>query len=469
MTTRQSPRALPEGIVLAFYGDDFTGSSSTMEILAFAGLPTVMFLEIPKPTQIARFRDYRCIGIAGVARSRSPQWMDAAMPRFYRALESLKAPITHYKTCSTFDSAPQIGSIGRAVDLADGIFENGWRPLLVAAPDFGRWQAFGNLFAAVSGVAYRLDRHPVMARHPVTPMDEADLRLHLAKQTQKRIGLIDFVAMKQHRTDKALAAEIATGAKIVSLDAVDAESLVEAGRLIWEKTAERAFVVGSQGVEYALAAYWRSVGLLNPVPAAAPRANPVDRIACVSGSCSPITAAQIEHASTQGFRPIRLDAACAVDERRWQAATEVAATDALAALGEGRDPLVFTASGPDDPAVAAVAEAIAASGADASGVNNRIGAGLGGVMDEVMRRAGVSRGAIAGGDTSSHAVTATGAYALTAVASIAVGAPLCRTFADDPARDGREIALKGGQVGGPDFFSAVRAGGPISQHQERNA
>jgi uncharacterized protein YgbK (DUF1537 family) len=39
---------------------------------------------------------------------------------------------------------------------------------------------------------------------------------------------------------------------------------------------------------------------------------------------------------------------------------------------------------------------------------------------------------------------------------------LCRTFSEDPKCDGREIALKGGQVGGPDFFHAVRAGGPTS-------
>jgi hypothetical protein len=44
----------------------------------------------------------------------------------------------------------------------------------------GRYQAFGNLFATVEGTAYRLDRHPTMSRHPVTPMTEADLRLHLS-------------------------------------------------------------------------------------------------------------------------------------------------------------------------------------------------------------------------------------------------------------------------------------------------
>lgn len=454
-------RPLPEGVVLTFYGDDFTGSSSVMEVLALAGLPTVMFLDVPRTDQMARFGTPRCIGIAGVARSRTPDWMEAHLPCLFTALAQFGAPVFHYKTCSTFDSAPHMGSIGKALDLADGVFGEGWRPLLVAAPEFGRWQAFGNLFAAVAGTPHRLDRHPVMSRHPVTPMDEADVRLHLARQTAQPIGLVDFVAMKQGRAEAALTASLAEGARIVALDAVDGETLAEAGRLIWERTQAPAFVAGSQGVEYALAAHWRAAGLLEEPPPP-PRAPAVARMVAASGSCSPITAGQIAHAAQAGFAPIRLDAAAAVDDRLWHGALENAIATALAALGAGRDPLVFTASGPDDPAIGALGHALAASGADAAAINDRIGAGLGHIVDAVMTRARLTRGAIAGGDTSGHAVTAMGAFALTPIASLCVAAPLCRTFADDPARDGREIALKGGQVGGPDFFSAVRAGGPLS-------
>ncbi len=48
---------LPEGPLVAFYGDDFTGSSASMEVLAFAGLPTVLFLEPPTPARLAQFGD----------------------------------------------------------------------------------------------------------------------------------------------------------------------------------------------------------------------------------------------------------------------------------------------------------------------------------------------------------------------------------------------------------------------------
>ncbi len=44
---------------------------------------------------------------------------------------------------------------------------------------------------------------------------------------------------------------------------------------------------------------------------------------------------------------------------------------ALAAVGAGRDPLVFTATGPDDPALARFASAIEASGQHAGEINDR--------------------------------------------------------------------------------------------------
>ena len=54
-------------------------------------------------------------------------------------------------------------------------------------------QLVGNLFArsGLDSEPSRLDRHPTMSRHPVTPMDEADLRLLLAKQTQLAVELVD--------------------------------------------------------------------------------------------------------------------------------------------------------------------------------------------------------------------------------------------------------------------------------------
>lgn len=451
-------RPLPDGPLVAFYGDDFTGSSAAMEVLAFAGLETVLFLAQPGPERLAAFPGARAVGIAGVARSQPPDWMDRELPPAFRLLASLGAPVVHYKVCSTFDSAPHLGSIGRAAEIGRTVIPGGWTPMVVADPGMGRYQSFGHLFAVADGRGHRLDRHPTMARHPATPMDEADLALHLARQTALPTGLVDFVAMKRGEGDAALARARAGGAVIVSLDVLDAETLAEAGRLMWERGGEPVFALGSQGVEAALVAHWRAAGLL-PAEAPPARCGPVARIAVVSGSVSPATASQIAHALDHGFAGIRLDAARIVDEEAWTREIGRTVAAARAALGDGRDPLVYSAAGPDDPAVAAQREAVRTAGLDPVAASARLGAGLGRVLRGIVDGTGLTRAAIAGGDTSGHAALQLGIDALTALGPLDPGSPLCRAHGADTPLDGFELALKGGQVGRPDFFTAVRRGG----------
>jgi uncharacterized protein YgbK (DUF1537 family) len=425
--------------------------------LALAGLPTILYLEPPTPERLAASRQFRGIGIAGTARAKDPAWMERNLPPVFDMLAGIGAPIAHYKVCSTFDSAPYIGSIGRAIDLAVPRLGGTWHPLLVGSPAMGRYQMFGHLFATVNGVGHRLDRHPTMSRHPVTPMDESDLGRHLARQTARSIGLIDFVTIATGGADQALARARAAGTEIISLDVLDQASLIEAGRLIWEHRGQRLFAAGSQGVEQALVAYWRSAGLISDSRPDLRLAG-VKRIACVSGSCSPVTAGQIAHAAENGFEIVRLDVARAVDAVEWTKEIRRGVERGLAALSAERDALLITASGPDDPAIGALNTAIQASGTTAAAVNDRIGTGLGQALESILEAARLPRAVVAGGDTSGHALQAMGIYALTAIAPLAEGAPLCRASSD--RKHARiEIALKGGQVGGADLFCHARRGG----------
>ncbi|MHA1571833.1 MAG: four-carbon acid sugar kinase family protein, partial [Alphaproteobacteria bacterium] len=278
--------ALPPGLLLSFYGDDFTGSAAVMEVMTFAGLPAVLFLGPPTASQLAEFTGYRAMGIAGIARAKDPAWMSRNLPDIFATLAGWQAPLAHYKVCSTFDSSPHVGSIGHAIDIGVPLLGGRWHPLLVAAPAIHRYQAFGNLFAVVDHIAYRLDRHPTMSRHPTTPMNEADVTRHLAGQTDRAIGLVDCLALAAGAGGQALDAALTQGAEVVAIDVLDHQTLVEAGRLIWQNRGERLFVVGSQGIEYALTAYWQDAGLIPPAPPA-PNAGPVDNIIAVSGSCSP--------------------------------------------------------------------------------------------------------------------------------------------------------------------------------------
>ncbi len=448
--------ALPAGTVLSYYGDDFTGSAAVMEVLTSAGLPTVLFLDVPTAKQLAAFSGYRAIGIAGTARAQNPAWMDAHLPRVFEALRNLDAPIAHYKTCSTFDSSPTTGSIGRAIDLAAPILGGDWHPLLVAAPAIGRFQAFGNLFAVAAGVGYRLDRHPTMRRHPTTPMSEADVRRHLADQTATPVGLVDVVAMSDGTADATRTAEIAAGAKIIALDVMCTADLATAGALMWHNRGDRLFAVGSQGVEYALVAHWRESGQLEPNPTL-PTTAAVDQMITVSGSCAPETAGQISWAAEHGFQPIAVDAVQSLDQQTWPAEQHRVVQAALAACDAGQSPLIYSASGPDDPAVARYHTAVADRCTQQSHAADSLGTGMGDVVAELLRTTGLRRAVICGGDTSSFAAPRLGIYALTVLTATTPGASLSKAYSDDIAD--LEIAMKGGQMGPPDYLGQIRNGG----------
>ncbi len=442
--------------LLTFYGDDFTGSSAVMEVLSFAGIPTMLFMDVPDAEVLARYPGLQAIGVAGVARAKDPRWMQQHLPPVYEGLKKLGAPLNHYKVCSTFDSAPQIGSIGMAAELGAEVFKPTWIPLVVGAPAIGRYQVFGQLFAAAGDAIHRLDRHPVMSRHPTTPMDEADLCTHLSRQTNMAMAVVDVRSIALGNSREALQAAIATGAKVVALDAMDDATLAQAGRLMAE--GQTPLVLGSQGVEYALVAHWKATGKLSP-DHVAPKLPPAEQLFAVSGSCAPTTAKQIDCASHQGFEILDFDATTAVDITLLNAEAARMKDLALRHLSEGRDVLVTTARGPDDPAVARMTEAVSRAEISSAEANAQLGMALGRVVADIRTKTGLPRVAICGGDTSGYALTALKAEALSAVAPLAPGAPMCRIHSSRaPDIDGLEVTLKGGQMGAPDFFIHAKTG-----------
>jgi uncharacterized protein YgbK (DUF1537 family) len=458
--TAPPPSDWPAGLLLSFYGDDFTGSTDAMDAFTTAGLPTVLFVTPPRVQDLARFPLARCVGLAGLSRGQSPEWMNRELPAAFASLASLGAPILQYKVCSTFDSSPAIGSIGRAIDLGVRAMPGSWSPMVVGAPRLRRFQMFGNLFAAAAdGVVYRLDRHPSMSRHPVTPMDEADLRVHLARQTRRRIELIDLAQMGQGLGQPRYDSLRGEDRPVVMLDVCDAATQREAGRLVWENRGTGVFSASSSGLQYALTAHWRALGLL-PEQTGLPLAAPVPCIAAVSGSCSPMSAAQIQWARARGFHTSRLDVRQCFDDARAEIEIERLAAQAIALIGQGVSPIVYSAEGPDDPAVTSFDGWVATAGISRTEGALRIGRALAEVMRRILDRCGVRRVVVAGGDSSGAVASHLGIQALTVAAGLSPGVPLCRAWSDRPERDGLEIALKGGQFGTISFYGDVREGRP---------
>jgi uncharacterized protein YgbK (DUF1537 family) len=427
--------------LISYYGDDFTGSTDVMEALSSNGIETVLFTRLPDEPMLARFAGCRAIGLAGTSRSRTPDWMDRELPTAFAWLASLGARFCHYKTCSTFDSSPERGSIGRAIEIGLEVFGQTRTPLVVGAPQLKRYTFAGHLFAGYMNEPYRIDRHPVMSCHPVTPMREADLLVHLAEQTALPSRLDSPLI-------PASAKEGVDDARIVLIDVHDGETQLRAGRKIeaW-RILDGPLVAGSSGIEYALLAAWREAGEKIGRATFAPLA-PADRMAVVSGSCSPTTARQIETACANGFGSVAIDHAALVSGQGREDACEAAFEQASQLLETGVSPIVHTALGPPTE------RQTTPDNDDAAGL------ALGHLLGRLKARHGLARIAVAGGDTSSHALAALDIQALTLRHPLpdSPGSPVCLGHPSEPGDAAVELILKGGQIGRDDYFVRLRDG-----------
>lgn len=413
---------------LAYFADDFTGATDALETLAQSGRRTRLFLDPPTPAQCAGLE---AVGVAGLTRSLAPDAMDAVLRPAFAALRALNPRHVYYKVCSTFDSSPTVGSIGRAIEVGRAVFGGGVTPVVVAAPALGRYCAFGNLFARYGigsdGPIYRLDRHPAASRHVVTPMTEADLRLHLAAQTTLRIGLVSLPSIEgdPERVRQAVLAQAGEGADVVLIDALTNAHLdLIGGALGSLASAERPlFSVGSSGLGTALAAYFATIP-------AKPAAVPPGPVLILSGSCSPVTGGQVDHALAHGFTGVSLDPT--------SPDTPAIRGQIVGALRSGRPVVAYTARGSGTGTLVGAAE---------------LGTALGRLAREAVAATGLRRVVFAGGDTSSYAARALGLQSIEWLAPLAPGAPWCRAYAPGSPVDGLALNFKGGQVGATDYFT----------------
>lgn len=471
MTADHGSTAPDDGLLLAFYGDDFTGSTDALEGLANNGVRAILFLDPPTSEDLARYDEIDAIGVAGASRSMTPSEMEEELGPVFDALADLDPPIVHYKVCSTFDSSPEVGSIGRAIDIGQATFDSSFVPVSQGTEvPLGRYVAFSNIFAVQDGETYRIDRHPTMRDHPVTPMRESDLRRHLGKQTDRPIGRVDVRDLGTDEDAKTALSNATADDEIVVFDALNTDHLETIGRLLWTRANEESgplFAVGSSGLEHhALVGAWDAAGLIDRDRVLYRERESVDRIVVMSGSASPETAAQIDWASEHGFDTVRLDTERLVDPEAATGARATAIEAALDALADGRSVVLYSARGPDDPAITATRDRFETLDTEGS-LETRLGRQQGAILRDVLERADVERACVAGGDTSSHAIPALDVRALEAIAPVGPGAPLCRVSSTRSTFDGLDLALKGGQTGtrndAPDYFGVVREGGVQSK------
>ncbi len=423
-------------LLLAYYGDDFTGSTDALEFICRAGATTILFIEPPTAEQLSAYPNIDAYGVAGKTRSLSPAEMEKILLPAFETMKATGAKHIHYKVCSTFDSSPAVGSIGKAIDCGAAVFNTTTIPVLGGMPALGRFCVFGNLFAKMGigseGKVYRLDRHPSMSKHPVTPADESDLRVHIAKQTQKKIGLIDIVQLDKNITEWKATEEV------VLIDALYEEQLLNIGAWIDVHAGnQQLFSVGSSGIEMALGKHWNATCILDPVTVW-PHPGKAHPLLVVSGSCSPVTAAQIAYAKANGFEEIIIDAV--------KICTEGIVEDSVfekvnTLLQQQKNVIVHTGD---------------------KQTNNlsseKLGTALGQIAKAAAEQSLIKRVVVAGGDTSSYAARAMDIEAVEMIAPMVVGAPLCKAISKNKNINGIEVNFKGGQVGGERYFEMMVSG-----------
>jgi uncharacterized protein YgbK (DUF1537 family) len=434
-------------LLLAFYGDDFTGSTDALEFLCRAGARAVLFIEPPTSEQLAAYPGLNAIGVAGKTRSVSPDDMQLILQPAFEQLKRSGAKHVHYKVCSTFDSSPSTGSIGKTIDIGAAVFGNSFIPVLGAAPALGRYCVFGNLFARMGigsdGGIFRLDRHPSMSKHPVTPANESDLRLHLENQTEKKIALLDILQLAKTvpQLREIVDALLAGKEEVLLIDALYEDQLFVIGELLDSYAVDKPlFSVGSSGIEMALGKCWNKNGVLTPVKEwmhpgkAAP-------LLVISGSCSPVTSAQIVWANNNNFSGVVMDAESICNAVDILGAAASFINETIDLLKAGKNVIVHTGNKQSRNLP-----------------SDKLGTALGFIAKEAVQRTGVKRVVVSGGDTSSYAARAMEIEAVEMIAPLVAGAPLCRASSKNKAIDGIEINFKGGQVGAADYFGVLLEG-----------
>lgn len=403
--------------------DDFTGALDLANNFARAGLRVVHLNGVAVDTPCPP--DVDAVVIATKTRT-AP--VAEAVTQVEQALEWLRARAAqkiYIKYCSTFDSTPQ-GNIGPTVDV---VMQRLGTQLTVAAPAFpatGRTVYRGHLF--VSDV---LLSESSMRDHPLTPMTDANVVRALSPQTRHTVASIavDEIDAGPESLKARIEDLRRQGVGIVVMDTVfdrDLDTIAEA-------VADLPLITGSSGLASALPRAWKidrhDVDDLPPAQGSS---------AVIAGSVSQTTNQQVQLFNGPKFH---------LDPQRLMAG-EDSVTHALdwakPVLASGATPLIYSTAAPD-----AVAQAQALTGPAT------VGAAVERSLAQVARglvEGGVRQLVVAGGETSGACVTALGIRELRIGRQIDPGVPWAY---GQSTYGGLHLALKSGNFGRPDFFTAA--------------
>jgi uncharacterized protein YgbK (DUF1537 family) len=419
-------------LALGCIADDYTGASDLANMLTRCGLRTVQTIGVPDDA--LALPDVDAVVVSLKSRSIEASMAVARSREADKWLRARGASHVLFKICSTFDST-DAGNIGPVMDALRT--DSGDAIVLVtpAFPGTGRTVYQGNLF--VGGLP--LNESP-LKDHPLNPMHDSNLVRVLARQSRSRVGLSDLATVAKG-TDaiRARLAELAAqGTNAAIIDAVFDSEL----EIIGEVALDHRLSVGASGMGLGLARGLVASGRVKPASSNAHQKAIGGPVACLAGSCSQATLAQIAQAE-KSMPVLRLG-----PEKIVAGTSEIERALDWARANIGNGPILIASSSSPDQ----VAALQARHGRDAAGhaIEQAMAA-----ISEGLVAAGVQRLVIAGGETSGAVVDRLGIPAFLVGAEIAAGVPVLRSVG---WRKGEAaMALKSGNFGGPDFFNdAIR-------------
>ncbi|MBY2915871.1 3-oxo-tetronate kinase [Rhizobium leguminosarum] len=421
-------------IFLGSIADDYTGASDLANTLTKNGLRTVQTVGIPDPS--LALPDVDAVVVSLKIRSVPASDAVTAAASAERWLRQRGAGHVLYKICSTFDST-DAGNIGPVTEALSEAVGGGVVLVTPAFPETGRTVYLGHLFVG----GQPLNESP-LKDHPLNPMHDANLVRVLTRQSRNAVGLVDLTtiaagpgAVKARLDDLRMA-----GCTAVIADAVFERDLETLGEIVLETPVS----TGASGLGLGLArALVRSGRISSGGATTTDAIRPVGGLsAIVAGSCSQATLRQLDIAE-RSMPVLRLD-----PERLLAGPDEIAAAISWAGDRISAGPVVIAASAAPET----VSRLQSLHGREASGHAIETATSI--ITAELVER-GVRRLVVAGGETSGAAVDRLAIPAFLIGPEIAPGVPVLRTIGN--AQGDMLLALKSGNFGGEDFFTAALA------------
>lgn len=424
-----SPDKSKSSLFLGCVADDVTGATDMAINLVQGGMRTVQFFGVPTDGELDAV-DADAVVVALKSRSIASEVAVVQSLRSLDVLRNAGAQRFFFKYCSTFDSTDE-GNIGPVAEALLKALETRQTIFCPAFPRNGRTVYQGHLF--VHGC---LLNESGMEQHPLNPMTDANLVRVLDRQTNGRVGLLPYDAIKAGAVRAELESLARAGVDLVIADACDDDQLVAIARDV----ADMPLITGGSGIARWLPAAWRETGQLD-AKTFEPTWSPVGgRAAILAGSCSAATRRQVDLMKTRcPSKPLDVPALMSDPKS--------ALTDVLqwAALADSNSPvLIYSTSAADDvkelqnhygvrPLATAIEEFLAS------------------MACELVSDHGVRRLVIAGGETSGAVVDRLGVRSIRIGPEICPGVPCTRTLGARPLA----LALKSGNFGEDDFFESA--------------